>query len=60
MSGQAIDATRRGGIARYANHSCDPTAQAQLWQVGGCVNARDTFQSYHSRALSAMALMHTK
>jgi SET domain-containing protein len=31
---QVIDATRRGGIARFINHSCDPNCELQKWVVG--------------------------
>eukprot|EP00916_Digyalum_oweni_P022502 GHVL01037298.1.p1 GENE.GHVL01037298.1~~GHVL01037298.1.p1 ORF type:complete len:532 (+),score=101.88 GHVL01037298.1:11-1606(+) len=30
-----IDASRRGNIARYINHSCNPNCQAERWQVNG-------------------------
>eukprot|EP00158_Paraphelidium_tribonemae_P008965 Partr_v1_DN28736_c0_g2_i4_m62490 putative SET domain containing 2 len=33
-SDQVIDATRRGGIARFMNHSCDPNCVLQKWVVG--------------------------
>ncbi len=31
---QVIDATRKGGIARFINHSCDPNCVLQKWVVG--------------------------
>lgn len=31
---QVIDATRRGGLARFINHSCDPNCVLQKWVVG--------------------------
>lgn len=30
-----IDATRRGNISRFINHSCDPNAETQKWTVNG-------------------------
>lgn len=30
-----IDATIRGNISRFINHSCDPNAETQKWTVGG-------------------------
>lgn len=29
-----IDATVKGGIARFINHSCDPNCQTIVWEVG--------------------------
>lgn len=31
---QYIDATKRGGIGRFANHSCKPNCYVAKWQVG--------------------------
>lgn len=31
---QYIDATKRGGIGRFANHSCSPNCYVAKWQVG--------------------------
>ena len=30
-----IDATQRGNISRFINHSCDPNAETQKWTVNG-------------------------
>ncbi|XP_017786038.1 PREDICTED: probable histone-lysine N-methyltransferase CG1716 [Nicrophorus vespilloides] len=30
-----IDATQKGNISRFINHSCDPNAETQKWTVGG-------------------------
>ncbi|EDQ87823.1 uncharacterized protein MONBRDRAFT_26994 [Monosiga brevicollis MX1] len=30
-----IDATRKGAVSRFINHSCDPNAETQKWTVGG-------------------------
>ena len=30
-----LDATRKGNVARYINHSCDPNAEMQKWTVNG-------------------------
>lgn len=30
---QAIDATEKGGKARFINHSCDPNCVAEKWKV---------------------------
>ena len=30
-----IDATRKGTIARYANHSCDPSCESRIVETGG-------------------------
>eukprot|EP00474_Spongospora_subterranea_P010739 CRZ11197.1 hypothetical protein [Spongospora subterranea] len=30
-----IDATRKGNISRFTNHSCDPTCETQKWSVKG-------------------------
>eukprot|EP00127_Corallochytrium_limacisporum_P006169 Clim_evm8s220 gene=Clim_evmTU8s220 len=32
---QIIDATKKGGTARFLNHSCDPNAVTQKWMVNG-------------------------
>ena len=34
-NGFVIDATKRGTISRFINHSCDPNAEAQKWMVNG-------------------------
>lgn len=31
-----IDATKRGGIARFINHCCEPSCTAKIIKVGGC------------------------
>lgn len=31
---QFIDATKRGGIGRFANHSCNPNCYVAKWFVG--------------------------
>lgn len=35
LHGQLIDATSKGGIFRYINHSCDPNCETQKWTVDG-------------------------
>ena len=30
-----VDATVKGGVARFVNHSCIPNCAAQKWSVGG-------------------------
>jgi len=30
-----IDATKKGGVTRFINHSCDPNAKAEKWTVDG-------------------------
>ncbi|XP_015113750.1 probable histone-lysine N-methyltransferase CG1716 [Diachasma alloeum] len=34
-SDQIIDATIKGNISRFINHSCDPNAETQKWTVNG-------------------------
>ncbi|XP_015186803.1 PREDICTED: probable histone-lysine N-methyltransferase CG1716 [Polistes dominula] len=34
-SDQIIDATLKGNISRFINHSCDPNAETQKWTVNG-------------------------
>lgn len=34
-SDRVIDATKRGNISRFINHSCDPNAETQKWTVNG-------------------------
>ncbi|KAL7307715.1 hypothetical protein TKK_0000390 [Trichogramma kaykai] len=34
-SDQIIDATMKGNISRFINHSCDPNAETQKWTVDG-------------------------
>ncbi|EDV96058.1 probable histone-lysine N-methyltransferase CG1716 [Drosophila grimshawi] len=34
-SDSIIDATSKGNISRYINHSCDPNAETQKWTVNG-------------------------
>ena len=33
--GRVLDARLKGGVARFANHSCAPNATAQKWRVAG-------------------------
>lgn len=32
---QFIDATVKGSVSRFLNHSCGPNCETQKWQVGG-------------------------
>jgi hypothetical protein len=32
---QYIDASEKGGLARFVNHACEPNCLAQKWRVGG-------------------------
>ncbi|EGC39214.1 hypothetical protein DICPUDRAFT_27300, partial [Dictyostelium purpureum] len=34
-SKECLDASRRGNLARFINHSCDPNCETQKWIVGG-------------------------
>ncbi|XP_051166844.1 histone-lysine N-methyltransferase SETD2 isoform X2 [Leptopilina boulardi] len=34
-SDQVIDATMKGNISRFINHSCDPNSETQKWTVNG-------------------------
>lgn len=34
-SDAVIDATQKGNISRFINHSCDPNAETQKWTVNG-------------------------
>lgn len=34
-SDQIIDATTKGNVSRFINHSCDPNAETQKWTVNG-------------------------
>lgn len=33
--GETIDASKKGNISRFINHSCDPNCVTQKWQVNG-------------------------
>jgi len=32
---EAIDASRKGSILRFCNHSCEPNCETQKWTIGG-------------------------
>ncbi|KAN0034617.1 hypothetical protein ACTFIV_001147 [Dictyostelium citrinum] len=32
---ECLDASKRGNLARFMNHSCDPNCETQKWTVGG-------------------------
>jgi SET domain-containing protein len=32
---EVIDATTRGGVLRFVNHSCDPNCSVEKWNVAG-------------------------
>ncbi|KAB5536105.1 set domain-containing protein, partial [Coniochaeta sp. 2T2.1] len=34
-AGWYIDASKKGNLARFINHSCDPNCRADKWSVGG-------------------------
>eukprot|EP00124_Ichthyophonus_hoferi_P004879 Ihof_evm3s600 gene=Ihof_evmTU3s600 len=34
-NGEMIDATRKGSVSRFINHSCAPNMETQKWQAGG-------------------------
>lgn len=34
-NGEVIDATRKGGLGRFINHSCEPNCETQKWVVKG-------------------------
>ena len=34
-NGEVIDASRKGGLGRYINHSCQPNCETQKWVVRG-------------------------
>ncbi|KAJ2712138.1 hypothetical protein H4R19_002910 [Coemansia spiralis] len=36
-NGKIIDATRKGCVARFINHSCGPNCVLQKWMVGGAI-----------------------
>ncbi|CAN0272425.1 unnamed protein product, partial [Hapterophycus canaliculatus] len=33
--GEVIDASRKGSILRFVNHSCGPNAETQKWSIQG-------------------------
>ncbi|CAN0534063.1 unnamed protein product, partial [Ectocarpus sp. 8 AP-2014] len=35
MSSRYLDAKRKGGIARFVNHSCEPTCRLEQWTAMG-------------------------
>ncbi|QDZ25746.1 histone methyltransferase [Chloropicon primus] len=34
-NGELIDATKKGNLSRFLNHSCEPNCETQKWQVNG-------------------------
>ena len=34
-NGETVDATRKGGVGRFINHSCEPNCETQKWTVNG-------------------------
>jgi serine/threonine protein kinase len=38
-NGVYLDARKKGGLARYINHSCDPNCKVERWKVRGILRA---------------------
>jgi histone-lysine N-methyltransferase SETD2 len=45
-----IDATRKGGLVRFMNHSCDPNCHVEKWQIDG----EERIALFASRTIKAM------
>ena len=39
MKGEYLDPSRRGSIARFMNHSCEPNCTMEVWTVKGQLRA---------------------
>jgi len=49
-----IDARKKGGVARYINHSCEPNCAVHRWKVRG-INRAGIFATRHIKAGDELA-----
>lgn len=57
-SNAIIDATKKGNISRFINHSCDPNAETQKWTVNGELASGSSAERISSKARRSLSIIN--